>query len=275
MKIVISASRRTDIPAFYLSWFMEHLKNKYIDIPNPFNRKQVKRISLSRGDVGWIIFWSRNFAPFLKKYQYFRDYNLFFHFTINPPNTILEPDMISTSSAMNQLEKLVTLFGPEFVIWRYDPIVFYTLNDKPQTNHNIKMFEEYVKKVSYLGVKKCYTSFVFLYKKVENRSRKIPGFSYLDMELKFKFRILKEMQNIVSSFGVEIYSCSNEKLLCVKGIKKGHCIDGKLLNRFSEKKVSEKQHNIRPNCGCTFSIDIGDYIRTPCKYSCLYCYARH
>ncbi|MEJ2636797.1 MAG: DUF1848 family protein [Calditrichia bacterium] len=88
MKAVISASRRTDIPAFYLKWFMEQIGRGYIDIPNPFNRKQVKRTGLTPREVAWIVFWSRNYSVFLKNQDFFDYYRLIFHFTINPPNAL-------------------------------------------------------------------------------------------------------------------------------------------------------------------------------------------
>ncbi len=148
MKTVISASRRTDIPAFYLKWFMAHIRKGYVDVPNPMNRKQVKQVSLSPRELAWIVFWSRNYKSLINNYLFFDDYRLFFHFTINPPNFLLEPDLISPKDAFLQMENLVSIYGADSLVWRYDPLVFYRQGGELQTNHDIKLFRNYVRTVS-------------------------------------------------------------------------------------------------------------------------------
>ncbi len=274
MHTVISASRRTDIPAFYLPWFMEKIKQGYVDVPNPLNRKQVKRVSLSPRDVAWIVFWSRNFGPFLKHHTFFNLYQLYFHFTINPPDALLEPQMLPPSMAFKQLEKLVQLYGPEMIVWRYDPLVFYRKNGELQTNHRISIFRDYLRIASSLGLDRCYISIAHIYPKMIRRARSIPDFEFVELALEQKLQILSEMVDVASIFGVQLYSCSNKELLKVPGLKPGSCINGRLLNRLGFHRVSERRAPTRPDCGCTASIDVGDYVKTPCKYRCLYCYAR-
>lgn len=275
MKAVISASRRTDIPAFYLRWFMDHIQTGYIDVPNPFNRMQVKRVSLSPTQVAWIVFWSRNYKVFLKNYQFFDSYRLFFHFTINPVNEILEPGMVLPSLAFHQMECLVRIYGPESVVWRYDPMVSYRRNGKIQTNHDIQTFRHFVRTVSSMGIQRCYISVINLYPRVLERSKEITDFEFIDTTLDEKINLLQEMVDVASLYGIRIFSCSNDALLRVQGLRKGHCIDGTLLNRLGHERVTERPHPTRKECGCTHSIDIGDYVNTPCKYGCLYCYARY
>jgi hypothetical protein len=274
MKTVISASRRTDIPAFYLEWFTNHVKNGFIKVANPFNRKQVTKVSLLPEDVAWIVFWSRNYDVFLKNQKIFQNYRLFFHFTINPSNKILEPDMVSPQKALLQMEKMVNIFGPDVIIWRYDPLVYYQLRGIEQSNHDIRMYKEFVHRFSQMGLKKCYVSFVSHYPKVLRRIAKLNDFTLKDPLYSRKYDIINEMIEIGNASGMHIYSCSNEKLEKVPGIHKGHCINGKLLSHLGNEPVCQKLHHTRPGCGCTVSIDIGDYIQTPCRYHCLYCYAR-
>lgn len=274
MKTVISASRRTDIPAFYLRWFTKHLNNGFIKVANPFNRKQVKRVSLLPEDVAWIVFWSRNYDIFLKNQKKFQNYRLFFHFTINPSNKILEPDMISPQMAILQMEKMVNVFGPDVIIWRYDPLVYYQYNGIEHSNHDIKVFREFVHTFSQIGLKKCYVSFVSHYLKVLKRATKLEDFNLIDPHYSRKYYILNEMIEIGNTYGMQIYSCSNDQLEKLSGIHKGHCINGKLLSDLGNEPVCQQLHHTRPDCGCTISVDIGDYIQTPCRYKCLYCYAR-
>jgi hypothetical protein len=274
MKQVISASRRTDLPAFYIRWLLEKVKDNQVAVPNPFNRQQVKFVSLSPSDVAWFVFWSRNYRIFLQNYQAFQHYQCFFHFTINPFHTLLEPDMISPAEALRQMEKLVSIFGPETIIWRYDPLVHYQYNGKVESNHSRHVYKEFARTISNFGLKRCYISLVQLYPKVLGRAKVIKNFSFIEPDNKNRKEILQEMVDTASLYGLQIYSCSNDHLLDVTGIHKGHCIDGSLLNELGPDTVSEKELPTRPDCGCTQSVDIGDYVTTPCKYNCLYCYAR-
>ncbi len=274
MRQVISASRRTDIPAFYLKWFMKHIEAGFVDVPNPLNRRQVKRVLLTPREVAWIVFWSRNYSTFLKNYTFFDYFDLFFHFTINPAHSILEPDMISPTEALAQLEQLVKIYGSEAVIWRYDPLVYFSRDADIETNHDIQTFRRMVRTVSLLGMRRCYISMVHLYPKVLKRARAIQNFQYLELEQRKKLDILQEMADLASLYGVQVYSCSNDALLGVEGLRKGQCINGALLNRLGSHRVSERQAPTRPDCGCTAAVDIGDYVETACKYHCLYCYAR-
>ncbi len=274
MKAVISASRRTDIPAFYLKWFMEQIRRGYIDIPNPFNRKQVKRTGLTPREVAWIVFWSRNYSVFLKNQDFFDNYRLFFHFTINPPNALLEPGLPEPAAAFKQMEELAGRYGAESVVWRYDPIVFYKRNGEVQTNHDIQLFRKYVRTASLMGIQRCYISVVNIYPKIIKRAKKIPDFEFFAQDEKIKLEVVQDMVDLASLYGVQLYSCSNDNLLRVSGLRKGQCINGRLLNRLGHEKVSEQQSPSRTDCGCTLSVDVGDYARTRCKYKCLYCYAR-
>ncbi len=274
MKEVISASRRTDIPAFYLKWFMEHIQKGFIEVTNPFNRAQVRKVDLSPRKVAWIVFWSRNYGPFLKHYRFFDYYQLFFHFTINPADRWLEPDMIPPQVAFKQLEKLVEIYGPDRITWRYDPLVFYQVGEEVRSNHNINVFREYARIAGHLGITRCYTSIMHPYAKIYKRIKDRPDFRFRELSEEQKKAILQEMVEVASLYGVFVYSCSNPDLLKVEGVRPAHCIDGRLLNRLGVERVTERQHHTRPYCGCTFSVDIGDYLRTPCKYHCLYCYAR-
>ena len=274
MKQVISASRRTDIPAFYLPWLMDKIRHQKVSVPNPFNRKQIREVSLAPVDVAWIVFWSRNYHIFLQNYEFFNPYHLFFHFTINPPHDILEPDMLPPENAFRQLEILVKLFGSEVIIWRYDPLVFYKQDQQTESNHHIRLFEHYLKRASGLGLSRCYISIVFLYPKVIRRALQQKNFSFISLQSEIRNQILREMVEKATHHGIQLYSCANNDLLEIPGINMGRCIDGPLLNQLGPHHVSEKSQSTRPDCGCTESVDIGDYVSTACKYHCLYCYAR-
>lgn len=82
--MIISASRRTDIPAFYSEWFFNRIKEKYVLVPNPYNPNMVSRVSLDPAVIDCIVFWTKNPAPMIDKLDGLGDYKYYFQYTINP-----------------------------------------------------------------------------------------------------------------------------------------------------------------------------------------------
>lgn len=94
--MIISASRRTDIPAFYAPWFFNRLRDGYLLVPNPFNPKAVSRVSLDPAVVDSIVFWTKNPAPMLPRLRELERYKYYFQFTLNPYGADVEnrlPDL--------------------------------------------------------------------------------------------------------------------------------------------------------------------------------------
>jgi hypothetical protein len=273
-KLVISASRRTDIPAFYLTWFINAIKNKKITVQNPVYKKKYSQVHLSPEYVEWIVFWSRNYAAFIKHHDFFHNYRLFFHFTVLTHHGLLEKTYLPLKDAVNQAEKLVKLYTPGQIIWRYDPIVIWENAQKMETNYNEKDFKFLSQKFAQLGITRCYFSFVSYYKKFEKRFNKKHPHLKLDIDnIPLQNKILSGMRELAGENNIHLYSCCNDRLVG-EGISKGSCISGQLLNRLSNSaSVSTAQAPTRTDCGCTSSVDIGNYSEQPCYFGCIYCYA--
>jgi len=126
--MVLSASRRTDIPAFFMPWFMEGIARGEFEVTNPYNRR-VTRVAATVPPVHTIVFWSKNFGPFLEGDYGGRlqalGYHLYFQFTINSENPVLEPNLPGLDQRLEQLQRLCDRFGLRSVNWRFDPICFY------------------------------------------------------------------------------------------------------------------------------------------------------
>ena len=182
--------------------------------------------------------------------------------------------MIPPDQAFQQLEKLLKYYGPEVISWRYDPLVFYKQGDQIESNHNIRVFKQYIKFASGLRLRHCTISIAFLYSKVLKRALRQENLQFFTLQTDMRNKLLIEMTDVAAQYGIQLYSCSNNALLEIPGIRQGHCINGSLLNRLGSHHVSENSQPTRPDCGCTFAVDIGDYVNTACKYHCLYCYAR-
>ena len=121
--MIISASRRTDLPAFYSEWFFQRLKEGYVLVRNPFSAHQVSRIALHPDVVDGIVFWSKNPAPMMKHLSECREYPFYFQFTLNAYGKDVEPGLPSLEERIRTFLYLSEQIGPERVLWRYDPVL--------------------------------------------------------------------------------------------------------------------------------------------------------
>jgi hypothetical protein len=274
MKTVISASRRTDIPAFYLDWFIEKIQEGEIQVQNPIYKKKITKVNLKQEAVEWIVFWSRNYGKFLRNRSFFKEYRLFFHFTIISHHPLLEKTRQSPATIINQMGELVKHFGSEQILWRYDPIVCWENCGGIKTNYNKDEFKSYCQEFSAMGLKRCYFSYVTAYAKFNKRfKKKYPNLKILVIGNAEIAQIIEEMRKISAYFGITLFSCCNDSLLG-SNIEKGRCISGSRLNALTGNKVvSEAKTPTREDCGCTRSVDVGDYLKHPCNFGCIYCYA--
>ncbi len=275
MKNVISASRRTDIPAFYLDWFKEKIKQGLVDVHNPFYRQNRFTVDLRPEAVSWIVFWSRNYSCFLRDPYFFDAYRLFFHFTILPP-TVMEKTSVQPKAALKQMEQLCRRFGPEHIIWRYDPIVHWQeASGAIHTNHRERLFRSLCRTIASFGVRRVYFSFAHPYAKISKRMKRfMPKRRLFSLSVEAQTAILNPMIETAYANGMQLHSCCNDTLAQLPGVERGGCINGALLNRLQEgERVSEAKTPSRQDCGCTRSIDIGDYVTQPCSFGCIYCYA--
>ncbi len=253
---------------------MDAIRQGHILVQNPLYPAQYRSVYLDPEHVGWIVFWSRNYDQFLKNYTFFEDYQLFFHFTILSPCSLFEPYSVPLKIALNQIGQIAKLYGPERIIWRYDPILLWDKNSILQTNFNRGEYTAICRELIQMRIDKCYFSFVTHYRKVLRRLRILdPDIKLLHYGTERARAILNEMREIAGKCNMQLFSCSNDQIVG-EGILRGNCISGELLNRISGSRVvSTAKTPGRKDCGCTLSIDIGSYTEHPCKYGCVYCYA--
>lgn len=274
LKNVISISRRSDVPAFYMPWLLQAIERGFVEVENPFYPGQKRTVSLLPKDVAWMVLWSRHFGAFLKHRQQFEAYELFFNFTILSKSP-LEPVMPARNKVIEQLEKLARIYGPQRINWRYDPLTFWQENRAEHTNYNRADFIELCRIMHANGVQRCYTSIAFPYRKYQRRlAKRFPQVQIQSPSIPRQIEILSEMAGIAKAHDITIFSCCNPQLLQVKGLQTGHCIDGNLLQKLvPHQKISLAKAPTREHCGCTKSIDIGSYRQQPCLFGCTYCYA--
>jgi hypothetical protein len=272
--MIISASRRTDIPAFYSEWMINRIREGYCCVPNPFNSKQVSYIPLDASSVEAIVFWTRNAAPLMKYLEDMdgRNLNYYFQYSILGYPRELDPKSPSVEAAVETFRSLSETLGKERVIWRYDPIVFTPTTD---IEYHCQQYERIGELVADYTTRSV-ISIVDDYRKARGRMKSLPD---------PKFTVCREEQvvansrelgvtlkSLANSFDLDIESCSETIDLSDVGICAGKCVDDKLIRSiFGETTSSKKDKNQREQCGCVESRDIGMY--DSCLYGCQYCYA--
>ena len=276
---IISCSRRTDIPAFLMDWVIERIKVGYVDVVNPFNRKQINRVSLDPKIVKCFVWWSKNFGEWIK--EYIKNKNLFksykghvFQFTINSPSELEKNLNISVKERFKQLKWLIKEFGISAISYRYDPIIFYRNKDSDRSKNNLDQFKYIVENVANLGVKELIFSFATIYPKVKNRMD-ARGYIPIDPPLKKKREILNRLIKICFDYNIQMKACCQPNLLKLEGIKQAHCIDAYKIEQLINEKIPKiKDTGQRKDCGCFKSKDIGGYTGIfRCRHNCDYCYA--
>ncbi|MCC8088797.1 MAG: DUF1848 domain-containing protein [Rikenellaceae bacterium] len=263
--MILSVSRRTDIPAFYPDWFYNRLKDGYVCVRNPMNYRSVSRIALDPDTTDCIVFWTKNPAPMLARIEELTDYKYYFQVTVNPYGTGIErsvPDIESVTASMRQLASLV---GRNRVVWRYDPI-FYTQGFG--YDEHKKYFTDIAQRLSGC-VERCVIGYLHLYgKTVKN----VQGTGTVPLTSEEIIRISINFRDIARRYGIDVLSCSETVGLEGHGVGKASCIDPILISDICGYPVNvKKDKNQRAVCRCVESIDIGEY--SSCPHGCLYCYA--
>ncbi len=280
-KHVISASRRTDIPAFYMDWFMKRIEIGTFETINPYNKKLLIR-EATPDKVHTIVFWSKNFGPFIKnKYGeqlLKKGYNLFFNFTINSSDQILEPNLPELNSRINQIKHLSGNYGSECVNWRFDPVCHYMINNEHK--NNFKDFTYIAEQVSEANIKRCITSFTDIYKKVQRRLSARNSIQLIDLAINKKVDAVLRMEKALTGKGIGLMLCCESNILnalpATSKIAASSCINNRLLKSLYGDNISlakDRGQRTMYGCDCKTSVDIGSYEMHPCMHDCLYCYA--
>jgi len=264
--MILSVSRRTDIPNYYSDWFFNRIKEGFAYVRNPMSPHQVSRIDLSPDVVDCIVFWTKNPEPMIERLDELAAYHYYFQFTLTGYGKDVERNV------PHKKEKMIPVFqtlsekiGREKVIWRYDPILF---TEKYTPEYHLKAFEQIATALNGY-TQKCVISFVDIYTK-NQKNMELLGAYELDEVALTEFA--KRISAIARKNGMMIGSCAERIDLDECGIEHNCCIDKELIEKIIGNKLKAgKDKNQRKECGCMESVEIGTY--HTCKNGCKYCYA--
>lgn len=258
--MIISASRRTDIPALYPEWFLNRLREGYVLVPNPYNRKKVNHVLLTPDTVDCIVFWSKNpepLIPYLKEIDKMK-YRYCFQMTITDYEKDLEPETPEKEEAIATFLLLSEMIGKEKIDWRFDPIL---LTDKYTPDYHAEKFEMMCQWL-HKATGRCTISFVDNY----------GNNAYPELEKEEIQNVSQKLSKIAAKYHLPLYTCAEKTDLSAYGIQHGACIDKARIEELTGYKLDiKKDAGQRATCRCADSLDIGIY--NTCTNGCKYCYA--
>lgn len=275
-KTIISASRRTDIPAFYLDWFLARLGQGSFVVENPFNGAR-RRLSTHPQQVQAIVFWSKDYARLLARAAELARYRLFFNFTLNSESALLEPRVPPLSERLRQLRELSRRFGAAAIQWRFDPIVCW--EEDGERRNNLGQFDRILEAASGAAVGRLVLSFMDHYPKIGRRLRHLPGVRLREPGLEEMVELATPLALKARQAGLKVAACCEKELVGALPpglIEPSRCIDAELLASLygpGASLIPDRGQRRAAGCGCHLSVDVGSYCAHPCAHNCLYCYA--
>ena len=267
--MILSVSRRTDIPAFYPKWFVNRVREGFVYVRNPFNANQISKIPLGEDVVDCIAFWSKNPEPIIEYLPEIHEkYHgaFYFQYTINAYGHDMEPAIPELNKRIDTFKRLSDTYGPERVVWRYDPIL---LAEGYSLAWHQKWFEIVFDKLkSYTDT--CVISFIDMYDKTIKNTKPYsittPTAEEIDV-------LAEAFSAVVKGSGVRIRTCAEGVDLNKYGIEPNSCIDQARIEKIIGCPIKAKPDKQRENCRCIECADIGLY--NTCLHGCRYCYANY
>jgi uncharacterized protein DUF1848 len=274
--VIVSASFRTDIPAFYGRWFINRLRAGACEVRNPYGG-QIYTVSLTREDVDGFVFWTKNIGPFLRHLPEVRERGFPFivQHTINGYPRALESRVAHDSRTIGYVRRVSATYGSDVVVWRYDPILLSSLT--PPDWHR-RRFASLARRLEG-ATNEVTVSFAQVYQKTRrnlNAAAREHGFTWDEHERVAPDdlrALLVDLAQIAAAHGMRMTACSQRALLIPGLISEARCVDAERLARVAGAPLPGKARlkGNRPECGCYESRDIGAY--DTCPHGCVYCYA--
>ena len=264
--MILSASRRTDIPTFYSEWFYNRIKEGYFYVRNPMNIHQVSRIDISPETVDCIVFWTKNPLPMMPELDKIKDYNYYFQFSLTPYGKDIEKNVPDKKGKIiPAFKELSEMLGSKRVIWRYDPILF---NEKYTEEYHLSAFGQIAEALKG-HTEKCVISFVDIYRKNKKNLDELNVEEDEDKRIK---EFSKKLYDIAVANNMKLATCAERIDLSGIGIEHNSCIDKKVIEEIIGYELNVKKDPVqREECKCVASVEMGSY--NTCGNGCLYCYA--
>lgn len=264
--MIINTGSRTDIPAFYASWFYNRIQSGSVMVRNPYDPGQVIKYRLTPDVVDCLAFCTKNPEPMLERIHELDGFSQLWYVTITPYGREIEPGVPDKKKVMEAFRELSKQLGSRHVVWRYDPIF---LTETYSLNYHIDAFNKMAEMLEgYTDC--CVISFIDLYEKTK---RNFPQAKEVGIEERLELG--RELVQIGKSYGMQIRTCCEGTELAGIGADCTGCMTKDIFERAIGEAIhvpKQKQH-AREGCSCLLGGDIGVY--NTCSHGCLYCYANY
>jgi hypothetical protein len=263
---VISASRRTDIPAHYTPWLLERLAAGRCRVFHAMGHRWLE-VDLRPEAVAAIVLWSKDLAPLLPHLPAVAaEYAFACHLTITGHGRVLEPGSPPWEEAVRQARAVAALFSPDHLVWRFDPVVLTEVTPAVEVAARFRRLCRALEGAT----TRCVMSYVCVYGKVRRRLA-ARAIDLREQSVEERIGLALELQATAREHGMVLSACCTEGLL-EAGIPTAHCIDPEQLRLVGARLDAPlRRAPSRPGCGCYASIDIGMY--DTCPTGCVFCYA--
>lgn len=266
-QMILSVSRRTDIPALYMDWFVNRLRAGWLLVRNPFQRTRVSRIPLGPDAVDCIVFWTKNPRPLLACLETLRPWPYIVQVTVNPYGREMESGLPPVQNRLDAVKRLAERIGSERVVWRYSPIL---LSRRYTAAFHAEMFGCFAERLAGATCE-CKLSFLDMYPKIARRMRMLGVDVPAEEEA---LSLARCLSGLAREQGIRVRACGPLNLEPA-GVAAGPCIDGQLIERLVGRPLRLKRDTGQraKGCLCVESVDVGAY--QTCVNGCAYCYANH
>jgi len=265
--VIVSASRRTDIPAFHSEWLMNRLRAGYVLVRNPISKNVVYRVDLSRSNVDCLVFITKNPMPMEDRLREISRMGHMFimQVTLTPYGKDLEPGVPFKADINDCCIRIADRIGKDRMTWRYDPVI---LNGRIDMNYHRRKFEMMCREASE-WTDRCIISFVDIYGKLHRLSDEgiLRDVSSAEMR-----EFARMASKAADEYGIVLTSCCEKEDLSEFGITSRPCLDPGTFRRL-DIPYESSSYKTRERCGCVKCIDIGEY--DTCLHNCVYCYANN
>ena len=267
--MIVSASYKTDIPAFYGEWFMRRLAAGHCRVANPYGGPPFT-VPLGPAAVDGFVFWTRNLGPFLDRLETVaaRGFPFVVQYTVTGYPRVLDAATIGAEGAVDHIRAVATRYGRRAAVWRYDPIVFSSVT--PPAWHR----ETFAGLAGQMAgaVDEVVVSVAQIYRKSARNLTavaRLHGFTWDDPGPGERRALIADLAAIAGRHGLRLAVCGQPELI-VPGAAEARCIDAARLSDVAGRPLAAA-HKAHRACDCDASRDIGDY--DTCPHGCAYCYA--
>lgn len=259
--MIVSASRRTDLPAYYADWLCRRFSEGYVLVRNPFRPGQVSRLALTEETVDGLVFWTKNPLPLARHLAVFRPYPYYFQWTLTPYGAPVEPGLPDKRRLVSAFRELAERIGPDRLVWRYDPVL---LSPEWTAARHIEAFGALCRALAG-STDTCIVSFLDRYRHCEPAFRRLCIRPPDEAE---RAQLLAAFRKSAAACGLTLRACCEEE----SGLPPASCIDAERLARLGGFSLPVHQdRSQRRGCTCAEAVDIGAY--GTCPAGCAYCYA--